>query len=430
MFGAMTAASGNTLVVVAPFEPNDVTDVSKLHRAMDCTPNTADLAARGQGAAFVFESTTDGGSWTEGSRLPIPGIDLVEPLLPPDSLNSIASAGLFPTYSVAASAGLVVLGVGGDSASAAYAGSVRLYGKAADGWVQNDVLTSKVPAALFGMSVLIWKDVLFVGAPGEGLDTESYRQGAIYAYTRGTGSEPERLELDSPRRSTYLGFSLAADDDWLIAGAPGDKPENLVAIPLGGAAYAYRRRGRAIDSKPQQRLDFPKDPKSGGLGTSVALSGNTLAVGAPLSPGCEGDDISFFKGAVFLYELDALGAWHNLDCLDGPELPKSLFGWALAFRGDTLLVGAPWDTMPDGPTRSGVVYGYHRRKDGSFDHAPCQLPSPSEAGCTCFGTSLALGSDYTAIGSSYEGSDPTATSMPLDSGGVYAFKVPSPSGTR
>src|SRR3954468_15064225 len=39
MFGAIMAASGNTLVVVAPFEPNDVTDVSKLHRAIDCTPN-------------------------------------------------------------------------------------------------------------------------------------------------------------------------------------------------------------------------------------------------------------------------------------------------------------------------------------------------------------------------------------------------------
>jgi hypothetical protein len=271
------------------------------------------------------------------------------------------------------------------------------------------------------MSVALSKDVLVVGAPGEGAEEsdELPRQGAVYVHSLdGTSTEPVRLTLDTPSQSAYLGASLAVDDDWVIAGAPGER-ESTVQYIQAGAVYAYRRHDGGIDPKPQ-RLDFPHEPRSGNLGTSLALLGDTLVASAPLSPGCDGSDPNVPVGAVFIYKLDSSGRWEPAGCLDGARLVNSVFGWALALRADRLLISAPWETSPDGQISAGVVYSYVRHA-GAFDQSYCRIYSPSPAACASFGLSIAQTDDYTLIGAPYEGDDLRSPTRPLDSGGIYAF---------
>jgi hypothetical protein len=211
---------------------------------------------------------------------------------------------------------------------------------------------------------------------------------------------------------------LAIDDDWIIAGAPGETLSTALPIQAG-AVYAFRRHEGGIDPDPQ-RLDFPHEPKSGALGTSLALDGDTLAVGAPLAPGCEGVDRNLATGAVLIYKLDPSGRWSFSECLDGSRLFGSMFGWAVALLEHRLLIGAPWEASIDGQPSAGAVYSYPRR-DGVFVNQACRILSPNPGNCASFGLSIAQTSAYTAIGSPYEGDDLYSPTQPLDSGGVYAF---------
>ena len=435
LFGTSMSVRGNVLAVIAPFEPNGVTNTDLLTRSAEsCAPNPGDVATPGQGAVIAFEATaskspaasgvsrTSANDWSS-QPLEIVGLESVESLLPNDVLGGLLSIGVFPTYSVAVGDGVLAVGVAGDGASQRFKGSVRLFRKEATGWVPGSRLEGSRSglSALFGMSVALSKDVLVVGAPGEGEEEpdELPRQGAVYVYPlEGKSTEPVRLTLSIPSQSAYLGATLAVDDDWVIAGAPGER-ESTVQYIQAGAVYAYRRHDGTIDAKPQ-RLDFPHEPRSGNLGTSLALLGDTLAVGAPLSPGCEGTDPNVPLGAVFLYQLGSSGQWEHAGCLDGARLVNSMFGWALALRADRLLISAPWEPSLDGQISAGVVYSYSRH-DGAFDQSYCRIYSPSPAACASFGLSIAQTDDYTLIGAPYEGDDLRSPTRPLDSGGIYAF---------
>ncbi|MBN2248067.1 MAG: FG-GAP repeat protein, partial [Coriobacteriia bacterium] len=80
--------------------------------------------------------------------------------------------------------------------------------------------------------------------------------------------------------------------------------------------------------------DLPaSDPAAGArFGSSVAVWGDTAVVGAPYTSG--------ERGAAYVF-MRAGGAWtlrQKLIALDGAETDR--FGWSVAIRGDTILIGA------------------------------------------------------------------------------------------
>ena len=95
--------------------------------------------------------------------------------------------------------------------------------------------------------------------------------------------------------------------------------------------YSFRQRGpvwttAAVDLVPQA-LAMAKG------GTSVAVDGNTAVVGAS-----EFDN----RGAVFVYTADAAGNWTFSAQLQGADTRlNDGFGAAVALSGDSLIVGAP-----------------------------------------------------------------------------------------
>ena len=91
------------------------------------------------------------------------------------------------------------------------------------------------------------------------------------------------------------------------------------------------------------------------FGTSVAIDGDTLAVGA------SGEDTFFDQdGAVYVFGRDHGGPenWGLVQKLLSPTPGfRDHFGWAVAVEGDTLLVG---ETSEDTPSGIGVVQVFER----------------------------------------------------------------------
>ena len=94
------------------------------------------------------------------------------------------------------------------------------------------------------------------------------------------------------------------------------------------------------------------------FGYAVALSGDTLVVGAPLESGSgAGVDppvggVSVASGAAYVFVRTA-GAWAQQAYLKSPQpAPGDEFGFSVAVSGDWILVGAPYADPARGLTRA------------------------------------------------------------------------------
>jgi hypothetical protein len=416
LFGTSMAADGEILAAVAPFEANGSQAPSAHWRQPNCSNNLNALDALGRGAVRVFDSST---GFAEEALLPVSGLSAVEAQLHSMELPGLQRFGTFPTYSVGVSNEVIAVGLGGDGAKAPYQGSVRLFHKDRGTWVEApapiDAPTSR-QNDLFGMAVAFSNRVLVVGAPS--VDVSATDDGAAYVYDVTETEARLVTSLESTRGipSAYFGYSVAIDGDWIAVGAPNESPDQPNAIP--GAAYVFHRNGLSFGRDPQ-RLEMPDHRVIGAFGTSVALRGDILAVGAPLSQGCGAKPADgFFPGSAYIYKLTTAGEWSPWKCVES-GVNYSTFGWTLGLREGVLLVGAPLETPAPGRDSTGAVYAF--QVAGSLVREPCVIPSPAPTLCGSFGLSLAMTDSFFAVGSPYEGSDPESGARPLDSGGAYVF---------
>src|SRR5262249_27236492 len=151
--------------------------------------------------------------------------------------------------------------------------------------------------AAFGSAVAVnsREDQLFIGAPNE-LDDE----GEVFVYHRiagGIWAGPQ--ELTPPDSFCALfGRSVAISGTTAVVGAPGWPNPcgwNIVAI---GRVYVYACANGVWTETAELLADdgVPHDM----FGSSVAIDGTTIAVGAPTLEA---------QGSVYVFDQDASGAW-------------------------------------------------------------------------------------------------------------------------
>ena len=186
------------------------------------------------------------------------------------------------------------------------------------------------------------------------------------------------------RLSRIIGLvGLLAAGVWLAVWAAG-APRPAAAQPAGDAG---------------QTLIEPADPAAvPGFGKMVALSGDTLAVGAEFAV-IDGLDAA---GAVVLYERDpATGDWAESRRVEA-ETPVELgfLGQALALQGDTLVVGAP-QTRGNAGYAQGAAYVFERDEGGPGQWGfVAQLADETAAALRYFGAAVAIDGDLIAVGAS------------------------------
>jgi hypothetical protein len=229
-------------------------------------------------------------------------------------------------WSLAMSATTLVAGAPGDGGTA---GRAYVFGRGPTGWHQVARLAASDGSAndYFGESLAVSGGTLVVGAPGHA------DVGRAYVFEQGPGGWRQLAELGSLRAPVGSGFGLSV----AISG-------NVVAIgaPSAGRAYVFTKT--VTGWRQTAELRAPRAASVPGFGASVGISGATLVVGAPSEGSSMGPGRAYvFDGTVTGWHqtavLDGSGA-------PPPHWPSMLtFGSSTAISGNTLVVGAPTRQM-------------------------------------------------------------------------------------
>lgn len=159
----------------------------------------------------------------------------------------------------------------------------------------------------------------------------------------------------SQEMATGFGSVVAMDGDTAVVGASyqgeliGELDERYY-----GAAYVYVRSGNNWVLQQELQLETPI-PYSY-FGSALAISGNTIVVGAPYERSGEVNNV----GAVYVFERSDDGTWTETARLE-QQVPTLYagFGKSVAIDGDTLMVAASGDVI-DGLSYAGSVTIYTR----------------------------------------------------------------------
>jgi hypothetical protein len=188
---------------------------------------------------------------------------------------------------------------------------------------------------LFGSSVSVSGDTVVVGASKK--DSNS---GVAYVFVRSGSSWIQQAKLTSSDIAIddWFGDSVVVSGDTIVVGAPGKDS-------VRGAAYIFVRSGTIWS---QQAKLTPSDAADNDrFGGSVAISGDTVVVGASLKNSATGAACVFVRSGSNWIQQAKLNA---SDITDG-----DWFGESVSISGATIIVGAPGKN-----SNGGVVYVFVR----------------------------------------------------------------------
>ena len=156
-------------------------------------------------------------------------------------------------------------------------------------------------------------------------------------------------------------------------------------------------------------------------GTAVAVSGNTIAVGAWAATVGNNEH----QGAVYVFVKPAAG-WASahetakLTASDGAA--DDQLGWSVAISGDTILAGAPGATI-GANSQQGAAYVFLKPGGGWVsEHQAAELTNAAGAAGDNFGDSAAVSADTAVVGVPHEGNGIRQNTP----GSVYVFaKAPA-----
>jgi Cadherin-like beta sandwich domain/FG-GAP repeat len=348
-------------------------------------------------------------------------------------------------------------GDGGDN-SLADAGAVYVFIRNGTVWSQQAYIKASNAGSgdRFGYSLALSGDTLSVGAYREesnatGIDADKSdnsltEAGAVYVFTRSGAvwSQQAYIKASNTGSGDTFGWSVALSGDTLAVGAPGEASDGSSqtnnSLPNAGAAYVFTRSGTVWRQQAYIKASNPDSDDS--FGYSVALSGDTLAVGADReasnATGVDGDqDDNTLVNAGAVYVLTRSGAaWSQQAYIKASNTGSNdVFGWSLALFGETLAVGAAGEAgsaggingnqNDDSAPLTGAVYVFTRSGAAWSQQAYIKASNAEET--DQFGWGIALTGDILAVGAPREdssatgvGGDPGNDGL-TDSGAVYLF---------
>jgi len=218
-----------------------------------------------------------------------------------------------------------------------YTGRAYVFAKTAGGWKQTAELkgSDTVLGDAFGWSVGISGSTVVVGASGldSGAPTWDGSAGRAYVFAKTAGGWKQTAELKGSGTVAKddFGTSVAISGTTVVVGAQD--------ASRTGRAYVFTKAAHGWT----QVAELRGSSAAGLFGYSVGVSGNTVLVSAPVV----GEEVSFSSnapGQAYLYTKTAAG-WTQVAELLGSEPKKGdSFGYWVAISGTTALVGGAGTT--------------------------------------------------------------------------------------
>ena len=244
-------------------------------------------------------------------------------------------------HSVAVDGDTIVVGAPGEN----YAG---VYTKVSDVWSAKKQLRGR---GNFGSSVAIDGNTILVGATG--VNSNRGSASVFVKPSNGWGSITDdavtgisdvTVELSASDRgeNDRLGTSVAIDGDTIVVGAYADDNDT-------GSAYVFIKpaEGWAASNGEETGKLTASDRSTGDrFGQSVAVDGDIVVVGAPY----EASGSNYDRGSAYVFAKPAGGWAGGTETAKVPGPTASVddqFGISVAIDGDTVLVGADWHDSSD-----------------------------------------------------------------------------------
>ena len=315
---------------------------------------------------------------------------------------SDAAGGDLLGSSVAISGETVVVGApDDDDAAGSRQGSAYVFVRSGGVWSQQQKLLASDGAEedRFGTSVAISGETVVVGAVSG--------QGSAYVFARSGGvwSQQQKLVASDAAAGDRFGESVAISSEGSIPAVVVGAPRDDFAA---GSAYVFARDGGIWI---QEAKLVASDPAADDLfGTSVAISGETVVVGAWNDDGAAGAN----QGSAYVFVSSGL-AWIQQAKLEASDAAAGdIFGGSVAISGETIVVGASFDDGDEGSAyvfaRSGGVWSQQQKLEASDAAAGDQ-----------FGRSVAISGETIVVGARRDDGAAGA-----DQGSAYVFVADTP----
>jgi len=367
--GASVAVSGNTIVAGTPF-----------HKVGGNT---------NQGAVYVF--TEPSGGWSTGFQ----------------TTELTASDGAKDDnlgWSVAVSGDTIVAGAVQYNGGQAGQGAVYVFTEPPDGWTSHATATQTAELTAFdgatndhlGWSVAVNGPTIAAGAPSHAVG-DNAAQGAVYVYTRPAGgwtnaTQTAELTASDGAANDQLGLSVALSADTIAAGS---EQRAVGGHTDQGAVYVFAKPNAGwADATQTAELTASDGAAYDALGWTVAVSGDTIAAGAPGSNNAQ--------GAVYVYTKPG-GGWTDatqtaeLSASDGAASDQ--LGSSVGVSSDTITAGAPQRTVGQ-HLAQGAVYVWEKPGGGWADGTQTsELTASDGASGDDLGASVAVSGSTIVAGS-------------------------------
>ena len=278
------------------------------------------------------------------------------------------------------------MNVGGKSG----AGVVYVYVRSGSKWTKQAELTAPDGIAndQFGAAVALSGNTALVQAIYRSVNGQSYA-GTVYVFVRSgrTWKRQAEFEDPSPAANEDFGASLALSGNTAAVGLP---YKSVNGNTDAGAVYLYQRSGTTWSAPVElTAADGATSDLFGADG--LALSGHTLLVGA-IGRTVAGHT---FCGAVYVFTGSGL-AWTQSTRIDDPNaVTGDSFGIATAVSGGTVLIGAPSQTV-GGLAGAGAAYVFEGT--GASWTKVAELDDPNAATGDQFGHAVALSGATAVVG--------------------------------
>ncbi|MFT3742927.1 MAG: carboxypeptidase regulatory-like domain-containing protein [Pyrinomonadaceae bacterium] len=209
--------------------------------------------------------------------------------------------------------------------------------------------------------------------------------------------------------SDNFGFSVGINGDTIVAGSYQD--DSATATDAGSAYIFVRVAGVWTQ---QQKLSASDAAEGDFFGNAVAISGNTVVIGAFFDDTARGDS----AGSAYAFTRNGT-VWteqQHLAASDGAAIDD--FGYAVAVGGNTIIVGAIAGDTPGGIS-SGTAYVY-TRNNNIWTEQQELIPFDGGAPEDFFGSSVAISGNTALVGEFFDDLNPIA-----NAGSAYIFTTPS-----
>ena len=289
----------------------------------------------------------------------------------------------------------VVVGASGESAKGlSEAGHAYVFGARTGSQLHTLTSPNAQSGGYFGYSVAVSGRLVAVGAPYEAASGLS-GAGQVYTFSALTGNLLHTFDSSNAEVGGNFGFRVAMNGNVLVVTA---RDETVNGIADSGRVYMFNARTGAL-------LHTLTSPSSAGFfGSSVALGGNTVVVGASF------ETAKGMYGAGHAYTFNAnTGALIRTYTSPNP-VQSGFFGWSVGVSRNTVVVGANRETVGS-EVEAGRAYAF----SAATGDLMRTFTSPHATEFVEFGSSVAISGNTVVVGES--------TGGPVNSGEVYAFNA-------